>query len=128
MVPRQHDLVPILYPDGHIERLPITDKYSLKNSTDLIALTRRGMVVTNNSIWVGALFPNKLSSGAYLIRGEQVVRLVDWLVGNERAGLDNSHRGLAVSPDGCKLAFKHGEGERRKVKHTIKMIDLCQGE
>lgn len=126
--PSRQTLLPLLEPDGNVLRLPIAQKFSYSMLTSLTALTRRGIVVTNDAIWVGALIPNKDKSGAYLIRGEQVIRLVDWLVGNERAGFDNTHRGLAVSPDGCKLAFKHGEGERRKVKHTIKMIDLCQGE
>lgn len=127
-VPPKPDYLPVLHPDGRLERYRIPDSYSLRNTTRLAVITRRGFVVTNEAIFVGALFPNKAQSGAYLIRGEQVVRLVPWLVGNERAALDNSHRGIAVSPDGCKLAFKHGEGERYKTAHTIKMIDVCQGE
>lgn len=119
-------VLPILRPDGTVQRLPIPWKYSSRMNTMLTALTRRGIVATNNAIWSGALIPDKFQSGAYLLRDDKSVRLVAWLVGNERAGFDNTHRGLAVSPDGCKLAFKHGEGERLKVKHTIKMIDLCE--
>lgn len=127
-VPPKPDLLLMLHPNGLVERHRIPPNYSRINTTHLAVITRRGFVVTNDAIFVGALIPNKAQSGAYLIRGDKVVRLVPWLVGNERAALDNSHRGIAVSPDGCKLAFKHGEGERYKTAHTIKMINVCQGE
>lgn len=123
--PRE-DFLPILYPDGRIEQYRIPDSYSLRESTRLAVITRRGFVVTNDRVFTGAFMSNKSTSGAYLMREGQVVRLVPWLVGNERSFFDNTHRGMAVSADGCKLAFKHGEGDRYKVKHTIKMIDLCE--
>jgi hypothetical protein len=125
--PYKPNRLPLLHPDGSLEHLSLSEKYYRRMHSSLVALTRLGVVVTNNAIWSGGLIPSKFESGAYLMRDDKVVRLVDWLVGNERAGFDNTHRGLAISPDGCKLAFKHGEGERRKAKHTIKMIDLCQG-
>lgn len=121
-------VLPVLHPDGTVQRLPLSPKFASVLSSRLAALTRRGIVLTNDAIWEGALFPNKFTSGIYLVRDGKVARLVDWIVGNEHASFDNTHRGLAVSPDGCKLAFKHTVGERLKAPHTIKMIDLCQGE
>lgn len=119
-------VLPVLFPDGTVQRLPLSPAFSAVLSSRLAALTRRGIVLTNDAIWEGALFPNKFTSGIYLLRDGKVVRLTDWIVGNERASFDNTHRGLAVSPDGCKIAFKHAIGEPRKAHHTIKMIDLCQ--
>ena len=119
-------VLPVLHPDGTVQRLPLSPKFSAVLSSHLAALTRRGIVLTNDAIWEGALFPNKFTSGIYLVRDGKVARLVDWIIGNERASFDNTHRGLAVSPDGCKIAFKHATGERLKARHTIKMIDLCQ--
>ena len=119
-------VLPILQPDGQVLRLPIPQQFSLTHLASLVALARPGIILVNDAIWEGGLWPNKYKSGIYLARDGRVARLVDWIAGNERAGFDNTHRGLAVSPDGCKIAFKHATGERLKARHTIKMIDLCQ--
>lgn len=118
-------LLPLLHPDGNVQRLPIPRAYSKDMNASIVALTRRGIVVANKAIWSGALIPDKFQSGAYLLRDGKSIRLVAWLVGNDRVSFDNTHRGLAVSPDGCKIAFKHATGERLKARHSIKMIDLC---
>lgn len=121
-------VLPVLHPDGTVQRLSLPPDFSAVLSSRLAALTKIGIVLTNDFVWEGALFPNKATSGIYLARDGKVVRLAAWLVGNDRASFDNTHRGLAVSPDGCKIAFKHATGERLKARHTIKMIDLCQGK
>ncbi len=121
------DYIKILHKDGTLQRYRVPDSYSRKSSTYLSALTRRGLVVTNYEMFAGALIPNKGRSGMYLIRDDKVVRLISWRVGNQEAyQYSFYHRGIAVSKDGCKIAFKHGAGELRKVAHTIKMINVCE--
>lgn len=124
--PREPDTLPILYPDGRLERYPLPASYWPRNQTSRVVLTKRGLLVANDGIGIPA--GNKGKSGAYLIRDNSVARLVDWYVGNERVDSRGTHRGIAVSPNGCKVAFKHGEGLRYTTPHTIKMINVCEGE
>ncbi|MBT9612606.1 MAG: hypothetical protein IV108_04975 [Burkholderiales bacterium] len=124
--PREPDTLPILYPDGRLERYPLPASYWQRNETSRVVLTKRGLFVANDGVGIPA--GNKGESGAYLIRGNSVARLVDWYVGNEHVDSRGTHRGIAVSPNGCKVAFKHGEGLRYTTSHTIKMINVCEGE
>lgn len=125
-LPSRPDELILIHPNGTLEKYPLPYAYWWTKYTDRAAITKKGIVVVNEQ--ANVLPPGKLSSGAYLIRGEQVVRLNDWYVGNERSGLDNIHRGLAVSPDGCKIAYKHTDGPRVKNESTIQMINLCEGD
>lgn len=120
------DTLVYLYPDGTLGTYELPLSYWWTKTTVRAAITKKGIVVVNEQ--ANVLPPGKLSSGAYLIRGEQVVRLNDWYVGNEKAGYDNIHRGMAVSPDGCKLAYKHTDGPHVKIVSTIEMINLCEGD
>lgn len=77
------------------------------------------------AIWDIVMMQGKVASGICLVCDGKVVRLIAWLVGNDRASLDNTRHGLVISPEGCKVAFKHATGERIKSRHSIRMIDLC---
>lgn len=125
-LPSRPDELILLHPNGTLEKYPLPYAYWWTKYTDRAAITKKGIVVVNEQ--ANVLPPGKKYSGAYLIRGEQVVRLNDWYVGNERSGLDNIHRGMAVSPDGCKLAYKHTDGPHVKNVSTIEMINLCEGD
>lgn len=125
-LPSRPDELIFLHPDGTLENYPLPYAYWWNKYTSRAAITKKGIVVVNEQ--ANVLPPGKMYSGAYLVRGEQVVRLNDWYVGNERSGLDNIHRGLAVSPDGCKIAYKHTDGPRVKNESTIQMINLCEGD
>lgn len=118
------DTLVYLYPDGTLGTYELPLSYWWTKTTVRAAITKKGIVVVNEQ--ANVLPPGKMYSGAYLIRGEQVVRLNDWYVGNEHSGLDNIHRGLAVSPDGCKIAYKHTDGPRVHNESTIQMINLCE--
>ncbi|WP_310439828.1 hypothetical protein [Sulfuricurvum sp.] len=125
-LPSRPDALIFLHPNGTVENYPLPYAYWWSKYTSRAAISKKGVVVVNEQ--ANALPPGKMYSGAYLVRGEQVVRLNDWYVGNERSGLDNIHRGLAVSPDGCKIAYKHTDGPRVKNESTIQMINLCEGD
>jgi hypothetical protein len=121
------DRVLILHLDGTIERYELPYAYSYWNKdTARAAITKKGIVVVNER--ANYIPARKDTSGAYLIRGDKFVRLNDWYVGNEKAGYDNITRGIAVSPDGCKIAYKHTNGLREETVSTIEMINLCEGE
>lgn len=116
----------MLHPDGTIERYQIPNTYWYNKDTARAAISKKGIVVVNEQVDV--MHNQKGSSGAYLIRGDKVIRLNDWYVGNAIAGNYNITRGIAVSPDGCKIAYKHTDGLREKTVSTIEMINLCEGE
>jgi hypothetical protein len=120
------DRVLTLYPDGTIERYELPYTYYWNKDTVRAAITKKGIVVVNER--ANYIPARKDTSGAYLIRGDKFVRLNDWYVGNEKAGYDNITRGIAVSPDGCKIAYKHTNGLREETVSTIEMINLCEGE
>lgn len=124
LVPREPDTLPILYPDGRLERYALPQAYWSRNVTSRAVLTKRGLFVANDS----GTELTKGGSGAYLIRGDQISRLIDWYVGNKNSASEGRHIGIALSPSGCKVAFKHGAVSQYKNPHTIKMIDLCEGE
>lgn len=120
------DTLVYLYPDGTLGTYALPLSYWWTKKTARAAITKKGIVVVNEQADV---FPaGKRSSGAYLVRGDKMVRLNDWYVGNEKAGYNNIHRGFAVSPDGCKIAYKHTDGPRYKTVSTIQMINLCEGD
>jgi len=125
--PPKPDRVPLLHPDGRLQRIPIPIRYSRRNVLSGIALTRRGLLVGSTRAGLGR---DPGESGLYLIRGDQWVRLIDWYAGNAKAIFNSTRRGIAISPSGCKVAFKHGKGvlARYRSPFTIKMIDVCKGE
>jgi len=123
VVPRVPDTLPILYPDGRLERYALPQAHWMRNATNRAVITKRGLFVANDS----GSEVMKGGSGAYLIRGEQVSRLIDWYVGNKNSASEGRHIGIALSPSGCKVAFKHGAVSQYKNPHTIKMINLCEG-
>lgn len=120
------DTLVYLYPDGTLGTYELPLSYWWTKTTVRAAITKKGIVVVNEQADV--LPAGKRESGAYLVRGDKMVRLNDWYVGNEKAGYDNIHRGIAVSPDGCKIAYKHTDGPRFKTVSTIQMINLCEGD
>ncbi|MDD4950700.1 hypothetical protein [Sulfuricurvum sp.] len=120
------DRVLTLHPDGTIERYELPYAYYWNKDTVRAAITKKGIVVVNER--ANYIPARKDTSGAYLIRGDKFVRLNDWYVGNEKAGYNNITRGLAVSPDGCKITYKHTNGLRENTVSTIEMINLCEGE
>ncbi|MBV1786783.1 hypothetical protein KQ940_01820 [Marinobacterium sp. D7] len=127
-IPPKPDRVPLLHPDGTLQWIPIPARYSRRNEAATIALTRRGLLVGSTR---AAIEHNPGESGLYLIRGDNWVRLADWYIGNTETlfkGLRN--RGIAISPSGCKVAFKHGKGVLTKYRspYTIQMIDVCKGK
>lgn len=123
------DRLIFLHPDGTVQKYELPFDYWWSKTTDRAVITKKGVVVVNESTnQVNPMFPRADTSGAYLVRDTKVVRLNDWLVGNERAGFDNIHRGIAVSPDGCKIAYKHTNGPRQSASSTIQMINLCEGD
>lgn len=123
VAPRIPDTLPIFYPDGRLERYALPQAYWLRNETSRAVITKRGLFVVNDR----GTEVMKGGSGAYLIRGEQISRLIDWYVGNKNSASEGRHIGIALSPSGCKVAFKHGAVSQYKNPHTIKMIDLCEG-
>ncbi len=70
--PREPDTLPILYPDGRLERYPLPPSYWQRNRTSRVAITKRGLFIANDGIGIPA--GNKGQSGAYLIRGIQAWR------------------------------------------------------
>ena len=124
VVPRAPDMLPILYPDGRLERYALPQAYWSRNETSRAVITKRGLFVVNDR----GTEVMKGGSGAYLIRGDHISRLIDWYVGNKNSASEGRHIGIALSPSGCKVAFKHGAVSQYKNPHTIKMIDLCEGE
>lgn len=127
--PNRPDTLIFLHPDGTVQKYELPYAYWWGKTTRRAIITKKGVVVVNKSMnQVNPMFPRADTSGAYLVRDNKVVRLNEWLVGNERAGFDNIHRGIAVSPDGCKIAYKHTNGPRQSASSTIQMINLCEGD
>jgi len=106
----------ILQRNGDLKEIPYP-KTTLVGRNDLFPV-KPGYLVHYNG---GPLTEKEGTRGLYLIQGEQVQRLIVGLVG-----------GIAVSSDGCKVAFIHARNIKedlstQKPYRTLKYINFCQG-
>jgi hypothetical protein len=72
-----------------------------------------GMPVRDATLMV-SLSTLAKAEGAYLVRGDNVERIVDGYINN-----------FAVSPDGCKVVFYINPGDRLGARHVV--VNVCRG-
>ncbi|MDX9996280.1 MAG: hypothetical protein RBS28_13265 [Rhodocyclaceae bacterium] len=102
-----------LHPDGRVEEYAVPHHTSYQ----FYYASNKGWVFKSNDTSrekVG-------EAGLYLVQGEQITRLVSAVVSNP-----------AVSPDGCRIAYRHdphdgSTGYDLISRITLRMIDLCEG-
>lgn len=107
--------VRLLTPEGYLTTIKYPE--SLYNDSNRkavkIDVSRAGLVM---ALPTQSWRPMLVDTGMLLVRGEKIVKIVDGQVPD-----------LAVSLDGCKIAFPHGELSNGRHPFTIKMIDVCSG-
>ncbi len=107
-----------LYPDGRVEEVLIpVGPWATSVSTSAYP-TRHGIFVVSHDY---KTMQNSGLAGGYFIQGEKAVKVID-----------GSIRGVAVSPDGCKISFSHARTLMHDVvtnndptRRTLKMINFC---
>jgi hypothetical protein len=111
--------VHLLSPEGEITTLTYPDALYQITTAYRINISRAGLLIAAAA---GERFnPSWKTTGLFLARGEKVVKLVNDYV-----------RSAEVSPDGCKVVFRHGitDGAGHEVAgrpYTAKMINVCSG-
>jgi hypothetical protein len=112
-----------LHGDGRLERLPFPLKFFNRDAALQIALTRKGLAfVSGATNW-----PHDVGrAGLYLESGDDAVRLVRGTVGGTMLAVTYGLPAFVVSPDGCKIAFRHGMQPTYYNAFTIKMINVCE--
>jgi len=127
--PITHDTIPYMTPDGTLIHWQVPDTYWLHHTIQGVALTKGGWLLANRDAPTGL---KRSSGGLYLAQNQKAVRLTDGFIGNRKSALYGTHRGIAISPSGCRVAFKHadirGIPQPYKTPYTIEMIDVCKGE
>lgn len=109
-----------LYPDGRVEEVSIPSGPWVGGTAELFP-TRMGIFIT----LVGYKSPKDPGpGGGYLVQGTKYVKVIDGLIS-----------GVAVSPDGCKIAFSHAPYDLADIpssndpgRRTLKMINFCPKE
>ena len=99
--------------DGSIEEIPypkIIFEYGLKRFAYFLPTSAGAIISTNN---------------LYLLQGEKLTRI--W----PRPGLFGRITpeiivGLVLSPDGCKLAFRHYADSKYTTPKSVSIINLCE--
>lgn len=109
----QRYTVRLLSPEGEITTLTYPDALYQRTGTREINVSRIGLLIAS----VHQSFrPTLVDTGLFLARGEKVVKIMDGQVGD-----------VDVSPDGCKVVFRHAELNNSAYPCTIKMINVCSG-
>ena len=112
---RPYDLTPyrLMALDGSIEEIPypkIIFEYGLKKFAYFLP-TPAGVIISSNNL--------------YLLQGEKLTRI--WprpgLFGRITPEIIN---GLVLSPDGCKLAFRHYSDIKYTTPKAVSIINLCE--
>ncbi|WP_443115411.1 hypothetical protein [Herbaspirillum seropedicae] len=112
---RPYDLTPyrLMALDGSIEEIPypkILFEYGLKRFAYFLP-TLAGVIISSNNL--------------FLLQGERLTRI--W----PRPGLFGRITpeiidGLVLSPDGCKLAFRHYANSKYSTPKSVTIINLCE--
>lgn len=106
-----------LYPDGRVEEVLIPIGPWAASPTSVYP-TKHGYFVVSDEY---ASMSHPGIAGGYFIQGEKIVKAIH-----------GSIRGVAVSPDGCKIALSHARTlmddvatSKDPAKRTLKVIDFC---
>ena len=112
---RPYDLTPyrLMALDGSIEEIPhpkIIFEYGLKRFAYFLP-TPAGVIISSNNL--------------FLLQGERLTRI--W----PRPGLFGRITpeiidGLVLSPDGCKIAFRHYANSKYTTPKSVTIINLCE--
>ena len=128
--PIRHDEIPFLTPDGKLIQWQVPNEYWRRHTVQGVALTRQGWLLANRDAPTTRF--QRTSGGLFLVRNHNVIRIYDGFFGNQKSSLYGTHRGISVSPSGCRIAFKHadirGIPKPYTTPYTIKMINVCKGE
>lgn len=109
----QRYAVRLLSPEGEITTLTYPDALYQRTGTREINVSRIGLLIAS----VHQSFrPTLVDTGLFLARGERAVKIMDGQVSS-----------VDVSPDGCKVVFRHAELKNSAYPCTIKMINVCSG-
>lgn len=118
---RPYDLSPyrLLAPDGHVDEFPfpyILSEFGVRFFYELLP-TKAGILVV-------ATGGSRGERGLFLLNGERLTRV--WGKPGLFSGGENM-AGLALSPDGCKIAFRRYANWQLATPKHISIMNLCQG-
>lgn len=102
-----------VYPSGKVEEVKIPPRTQIRPNEKPYSQT-----MDFSPTKTGVFFPfNTLDdvSGGYLARGEKLVKVIGGALYQ-----------IAVSPDGCKVAFLHNPAPTKALREWIKAIDFCK--
>ena len=87
--------------------------YDSSINANEIAVSRAGLLIASAH---QSFRPMLGDTGLFLARGEKAIKIMDGQVSS-----------VDVSPDGCKIVFRHAELNNSAYPCTIKMINICFG-
>lgn len=107
--------VHLLSPEGELTTIKYPDNLynDSKRRAQKINVTRSGLVI---GLPTQSFRPMLGDTGMLLVRGDKVIKIMDGQVDD-----------VDVSPDGCKVVFRHAELNNSAYLCTIKMINVCSG-